>query len=117
MIKKYKLFLESNSNFSIYDYYEYLKEISWKKDINESEFINHIEHFIGKGQWSLISEHFNKIFGALENVDIDYINDRLKDVFDEYLDLDLSYAIRCILYGDYDNYNRDVRSRYNDVED
>lgn len=113
MIKKYKLFLESNSNFSIYDYYEYLKEISWKKDINESEFISHIEHFIGKGQWLLISEHFNKIFVSLENVDIDYINDRLKDVFDEYLELDLSYAIRCILYGDYDNYNRDVRSRYN----
>jgi hypothetical protein len=113
IIRNYKLFLESNSKFSIYDYQEYLKKISWNENINELEFKEHIEHFIGIGQWDVINTHFQKIFDSLDNVDIEYINDRLGDIFDDYIEFDLSYTIRCILYGDYDFLDRDNQHRYN----
>jgi hypothetical protein len=112
-VKNYNRFLESNLNFSIYDYFNYLKYISWSDKINESEFINHVEHFIGKEQWSLINEHFQRAFDILDAVDIDDINDRMYDIFDEYLYHDMSYVIRTISYGDIDRYNNEPKLRYN----
>jgi len=72
MIKKYKNFInESKENFSIYDFSDWTKEYSWSKSINKSDLVKYTEHFIGMGQWSIIEKHFDRIFKALENIDID----------------------------------------------
>jgi hypothetical protein len=112
-INNYSIFLESRSNMSIYDYWSYLKNIRYDQIIDESEFKNHVEHFIGKGQWDLINGHFQKIFDILDSVDIDYINDRIYDIFDEYLFCDMNYVVRAVAYGDIDGYHKDNQYRYN----
>lgn len=100
MIKNYYEFIiESNKYFSIYDFLEWLNKNCWSKSIDKSELIKHTEHFIGKGQWNIIEKHFDKIFNSLENIDIDYINDRLLDIFDEYPLHDSKYAVCAVCYS------------------
>lgn len=112
-IQRYSKFLESKYEFSIYDYYDSLRNIRWSDQISEVEFSRNVEHFIGKGQWNLINGHFQKIFDVLETVDIEYINDRLLDIFDEYPYHNVKYAVRSVAYGDFERYDEEPDRRYN----
>jgi len=106
MMKKYSQFINENKNsFSIYDFLEWTKQNSWSKSVDKSKLIKYTEHFIGKGQWSVIENYFSKVFKALEDVDIDYVNDRLLDIYDEYPYHDSKYAIRSVAYGDIYSYS------------
>jgi predicted nuclease of predicted toxin-antitoxin system len=117
MIKKYNLFIEStNNNFTIYHFYDWLRDNSFGNDIlNKSELIKHTEHFIGKGQWAIIENYFNNIFEKLNSVDIDYINDRLLNIFDEYIYHDMKYAITAVAYSDYKYISEVVYDKYDDL--
>lgn len=106
MIKNYKKFInESKHSFSIYDFLEWTREYSWSESIDKSDLVKYTEHFIGSGQWTIIEEHFDKIFKSLKQVDIDYVNDRLLDIFDEYPYHDMKYATCAVVYGDILSYN------------
>lgn len=113
-LKNYKIFSESKSQFSIYDFFDFLRNCYGSTfTIEESVLADHVEHFIGSGQWNIINSHFNKIFDVLNTVDIEYTNDRLKDLFDEYPYHDMSYAVRCVAHGDIQNIGNDIQHRYN----
>lgn len=114
MIKTYNQFItESVDNFSIYDFLEWTKHNSWNKSIDKSKLIQYTERFIGSGQWNIIDNYFSRLFKTLENVDIDYINDRLEDVFEEYPLHDMKYVIRSVAYGDVSKFDQSSNSRYN----
>ena len=113
MIKKYEQFIfESSKDFNIYDFLGWLKENSWSKSVNKSELAKYTEQFIGQGQWSVIDTYFEKLFDTLKNVDLDYINDRLQEVFEEYPYHDMKYVVRSVAYGDLSNYSKPVDQRY-----
>jgi hypothetical protein len=102
MVKNYYQFINENKNsFSIYDFLEWTRQ-SWSSYVNKSELIKYTEHFIGNGQWSIIERYFDRVFRSLESVDIDYVNDRLIDIYDEYPFHDMKYAIYSVVYGDVD---------------
>lgn len=103
MVKNYYQFINENKNsFLIYDFLEWTRQNSWSSYVNKSELIKYTEHFIGNGQWSIIERYFDRVFRALESVDIDYVNDRLIDIYDEYPFHDMKYAIYSVVYGDVD---------------
>lgn len=120
MIKKYNQFIsegEQNkffetSEFTIYDFLNWTRENTWSESVNKSELVKYTDQFIGKGQWSIIESYFERVFKALANVDIDYIDDRLQEVFDEYTYHDMKYVVRSVTYGDLSNYDKPVDQRY-----
>lgn len=114
MIKKYEQFIfESNDQFTIYEFLEWLKLNSWSESsINKSDLIKYTEKFIGQGQWLIIETYFDRLFESLRNVDVDYINDRLTELFDEYSYHDMKYAVLSVAYGDISKYHDPTESRY-----
>ena len=114
MIKTYNQFItESVDNFSIYDFLEWTRHNSWNKSVDKSKLIEYTEHFIGSGQWNIIDNYFSRLFETLENVDIDYINDRLEEIFEEYPLHDMKYVIRSVAYGDISKFDQSSNHRYN----
>lgn len=124
MIKNYKRFLESDNKlwvgiqheYSIYDFFEDLKRYQWITTtitpINEKSIKFWTEHFIGNGYYQKIENRVVSILNAISKADIDYVNDRMYDVFDNYLNKK-SYCIGAVLYGDFENYDKPIRNRYN----
>jgi hypothetical protein len=114
-VKNYSKFLENQSQeFSIYDFYNYCGDVAWHNvKLDEGELKSHIEHFIGTGTWDIINSHFTKIFNVLQSVNMDFIDARMYDIFDEYLNHDVKYAVRCVAYGDFDRWDAEPERRYN----
>ena len=119
-IKPYKLFLESDRNtsaisidYSIYDFFQELKEYLYSDNpIDMNRIKKWSDHFIGDGVYEKVLERTNKIFGALDMVDMGTIKDRLYDVFDEY-PYKNNYVMLCVMYGEADRNIDDIQRKYN----
>lgn len=120
-IKQYKLFLESDNrntsaisiDYSIYDFFQELKEYLYSdKPIDMNRIKKWSDHFIGDGIYEKVLERTNKIFDALDMVDMGTIKDRLYDVFDEY-PYKNNWVMLCVMYGDYDKNIDDIQRKYN----
>lgn len=73
-----------NNNYSIYDFFEDLKVFNWgTKDYNNSFLKKWSNHFIGDKAFENIINISKKICESLKKVDMDYVNDRLLEVWDE----------------------------------
>ena len=120
-IKKYNSFLESDmwqdrtdTEFgSIYEWFNTLKKYMLNSTINESDLKNQVNHFLGEGEWSKIDSHFTKLVQSLGNVDLDFIKDKLLDIFDEYLFVESKFVTLCTLYADVDIHVSNILRRYN----
>lgn len=118
-IKNYKLFLESDlkrglNRGSIYEWFSEIRPYIWtESNIDESNLKDSVNHFLGSGEWDKINSHFTKIIQSLKKADIDFINDQLLDVFDEYLWVESKFAIKNVLYGDIERWSYGSNQRYN----
>lgn len=100
--------------YNIYDWFEELKAQQWnKKNTNSKQLKFWSDHFIGKGYFDKVSDLVDSFYKSLTNVDYDYINDRLYDVWDEIPESKDRYVMSCIAYGDYENFDKDIQNRYN----
>lgn len=125
-IKTYNIFLESNDNsfedtitYSIYEWMEDLKRAQWgkinKRDIS-TDLKKWTEHFIGDGYFDRINNLVDSIYDALRKVDVDTINDRMYDVYDNIPSSKEKWTMCSILYGDYEDYDKPNSSgRYNGI--
>lgn len=113
-VKRYNTFLKESKNnkYSIYDWFEDLKLMEWSKKPKE-DLKKWSDHFIGAGYYEKVSKKVDDIFESLKSVDIDYIDDRMFDVWDE-LPIEMDKNIMTgIAYGDYENYNKENDYKYN----
>src|ERR1035437_7342434 len=95
-IKDFKSFIfESNGKFplysttfsgDIYQYNENLKKVMFGDvDISFDEyFIDVTNHFLGDGIYQKIKSYVEKMFESIKSTDIEYVKDRLRDLYDEY---------------------------------
>ena len=119
IIKNYNHFINENMNigldskYGIHDWIEDLKSFEWgKKPIKDLE--KWTNHFIGDGYYSKIKDKVDKMFVALEKVNLDYVTERLQmDVFDNLPSSKDKHVYPAIAYGDISNYNKEVKYRYN----
>jgi hypothetical protein len=117
-LEKYNSFLESSeSQYSIYDWFEDLKRFQWARNqksmVNESSLKKWSDHFIGEGYWEKVKDLVDKMFVAMSKVDTDYINDRMYDVYDEIPGSKENWTMCCVAYGDYENHNKPNNRKYN----
>jgi len=116
-VKTYNLFLESSVEYSIYEWFEDIKRYQWgdsqKLVVNIKSLKLWSDHFIGEGYFDKISELVDKIFDSLKKVDIDTVNDRMYDVYDEIPSNKIKKTMYCVLNGDVENYDKPNRRRYN----
>lgn len=113
-IKNYQEISERKESpkYDIYDWFEDLKRYQWgHMQFPMGELKKYSDIFIGKGYFEKIEERISKINNSLDKVDIDYINDRLYEIFDEYSDK-TKYVMKSVLYGDYENYDSKSSYRY-----
>lgn len=100
--------------YSIYDWFEDLKSFEWgHKKTTTSELKKWSDHFIGRGVFQEINNSVDKIMQSLKKVDLDYINDRLLDVFDTLPQQKESSAYLAVAYGDYKNFTEENRRKFN----
>jgi len=104
-------------DYSIYDWVEDIKSSQWRlsrsNKVNESSLRLWTEHFIGEGYWDKINSLVDKMFEALSKVDIDTVNDRMYDVYDEIPSAKQKYSILSIAYGNYENHDKPNKNKYN----
>jgi len=108
---------ESNQmNYGIYDWFEDIKSFQWSRNqsnkVNESSLKVNTEHFIGEGYWQKITSLVDKMFDALSKVDIENVNDRMYDVYDEIPSAKEKYSILCISTGNYENHDKPNKNKY-----
>jgi hypothetical protein len=103
-LKTYNLFLESfqkdtavMQEYSIYDWFEDLKSDN-RKPSNIQRHKVWCEHFIGEGWWDKITNHVDKIFKTFEGVNMEFVNDVLLEVWDQFENKEKSNYF-CVLYG------------------
>jgi hypothetical protein len=117
-IKPYSLFLEDKTvEYSIYDWFEDLKRFQWAQNqktlVNESTLEKWTEHFIGEGYWKKVSGLVDKIVKSLQKVDIEYIEDRMLDVYDTIPSNKQRWTMCCVAYGNYENHDKPNNRKYN----
>lgn len=124
-IKTYDFFKESDfydrsqHGKSIYDWFEDLKRLERTGSSYNIGTQRNIklwsDHFIGDGWYDKTSNHLDLIFNSLKKVDIDYISDKMYDVYDE-LPMGISkLSRRCVLYGDPDRSKYELSRRFNGI--
>jgi hypothetical protein len=119
-LKTYDLFFESfqketgiSHEYSIYDWFEDLKGMQWSKsptNLNSVKFWS--EHFIGNGWYDKISKLVDDAYTSLQKVDIDFINDKMLEVWDQLPMEKDKYAITSIAYGSFGSINKDDYFKY-----
>jgi hypothetical protein len=101
-------------HYSIYNWFEDLKSMQWgRKSINKSELKKWTEHFIGSGWYDKISKKVDHIFNSIREVDINYVEMRMLDVWDELPANKDKYVVFAVAYGDYKNFDKEIDYRYN----
>jgi hypothetical protein len=104
-------------DYSIYDWVEDIKSSQWRlsrsNKVNESSLRVWTEHFIGEGYWQKITSLVDKMFNSLSKVDIETVNDRMYDVYDEIPSAKQKYSILSIAYGNYENHDKPNKNKYN----
>lgn len=127
-IKKYKIFESYQSHlllksetgerlYGIHDWIEDLKSWEWSRsqhyNVNEASLKKWSNHFIGEGWYDKINTLVEQMFKSLSKVDVDYIDERMYDVYDQIPLEKEKYTICAIAYGDVRNYNKPNQYRYN----
>jgi len=102
----------SNNKYSIFDFYNDLHYHSDNK-LDQSEVQQWVDHFIGEGWFDRIHKHLTKSWDAMSKVDVEYINDRLYDVWDELPSTKDKWVTTSITYGDYTNIDEPKKRKYN----
>ena len=112
----YKIF-ESSQDYGIYDWIEDLKRHDWShpqnQTVDESSLKKWSDHFIGEGWYDKVNSLVGKIFQSIDKVDVNYINDRMFDVYDIIPSGKEKYTICCITYGDVENWDKPNNRKYN----
>ena len=110
MIKKYKLFLESKEDYSIYDWANDLISLRTKSS-DYSDLEKWTEHFIGSGYWNKIKSYVDSMFTTFSDINMKHIKDALLEVFDEIPEEKEKLIYCAVIYGDYEGYSLDDNSR------
>ena len=115
-LKKYQIF-ESNNSYGIHDWIEDLKSWEWSRGGVQPVTFQSIkkwsDHFIGEGWYDKIETLVDKMFDSIDKVDVEYINDRMYDVYDLLPSEKQKYTMCCIAYGDVENYEKSSQYKYN----
>ena len=111
-IQTYKSFLESQEDYSIFDFYDYLINNHWSNtDISTLE--RWTDHFIGDGWWQKIKSHVDRIFQILSGVDLKHINDAMLEIYDSLPEEKEKNIYCAVLYGNYEKINDSNDLKYN----
>lgn len=115
-LKEYKIF-ESSQNYGIGDWIEDLKNWEWSRtqilNVDLVSLKKWSDHFIGEGYFEKILELTNRIIAALKKVDIEYIEDRMLDVYDKVPKEKNKWVMYCVAYGDYKKINKANKHKFN----
>ncbi len=98
--------------YSIYDFYN---DIHYNSDnkLDQSEIKHWVDHFIGDGWFDIINRHLSKAWEAMKKVDIDYVNDRLYEIWDDIPTDKDKWVTTSIIYGDYEKIDEPNKRKYN----
>jgi hypothetical protein len=107
-IKRYIQFikesLDESDEWSIFDFYAYLRDNHWSNnDISTLE--KWTDHFVGDGWWNKIKSHVDRIFQVLSEVDLNHINDAMLEIYDTLPDEKEKNIYGAVLYGDFERIN------------
>ena len=111
-LETYKSFLESQKEYSIFDFYDYLEERVWS-DTDISTLERWTDHFVGEGWWNKIKSHVDRMFQILSEVDLDHIKDAMLEIYDTLPDEKEKNIYCSVLYGDYEKINDSNDLKYN----
>lgn len=118
-LSKYKTF-ESSQKYGIHDWIEDLKAWEWNSPrwsqsqvVNLTSIKKWSDHFIGEGWFEKIKVLVDRMFEAIGKVDIDEVDLRMYDVYDQVPSDKDKYVIACIAYGDVERYDSPNKSKYN----
>jgi hypothetical protein len=101
-------------HYSIYDFFEDLKSMEWgHKAKNVSELKKWSEHFIGVGYFDKISKKVDSIFKSIDKIDLDYVGDRMLEVWDELPYGKERNIYLAVAYGNYEKYDDSNYSKFN----
>lgn len=128
-IKKYKIFesedqshllLKSETGerlYGIHDWIEDLKSWEWSRtqhmNVNVSSLKKWSDHFIGEGWYDKIESLVDRMFKSIDKVDVDYIDERMYEVYDRIPLEKEKWTMCAIAYGDIRNYNKSNQYKYN----
>lgn len=111
-LETYKSFFESQKQYSIFDFYDYLRNNHWSNtDISTLE--RWTDHFVGEGWWNKIKTHVDRIFEVVSEVDLNHINSAMLEIFDTVPDEKEKNIYCAVLYGDYEKINDSNEYKYN----
>lgn len=110
-LQKYKSFLESQEDYSIFDFYDYLRNNHWSNtDISTLE--KWTDHFVGDGWWQKIKSHVDRIFQVISEVDLNHINDAMLEIYDTLPEEKEKNIYCAVLYGNYERINDSNEYKY-----
>jgi len=111
-LETYKSFFESQKQYSIFDFYDYLRDNHWSNtDISTLE--RWTDHFVGDGWWNKVKSHVDKMFDIFSEVDLKHIENAMLDIFDTVPEEKEKNIYCAILYGDYEKINDSSEYKYN----
>lgn len=95
-IKKYKLFLESNSSkdINIYEFSNMLK--GWNTYPSYDDLKRYSNRFIGEGIYTRVNKLVDDMFSAFSKIDLDWIKICLDDFFDDYVEFERSIDLAIV---------------------
>lgn len=110
-LETYKSFLESQKEYSIFDFYDYLRNNHWSNtDISTLE--RWTDHFVGDGWWQKIKSHVDRMFQILSEVDLNHIKDAMLEIYDTLPDEKEKNIYCAVIYGDYEKINDSNEYKY-----
>lgn len=111
-LETYKSFLESQKEYSIFDFYDYLEERVWS-DTDISTLERWTDHFVGEGWWNKIKSHVDRMFEIFSEIDLNHINDAMLEIYDTIPDEKEKDIYCAVIYGDYEKINDSNDFKYN----
>jgi hypothetical protein len=106
--------MHNNIDYPIYEFFEDLKSMQWGyKPKDTSELKKWSDHFIGRGYFDKISKSVDSIFDSFDKVDLDYVGDRMLEVWDELPYEKEKRIYLAIAYGSYEKYDKDNYHKFN----
>ena len=111
-LETYKSFLESQKEYSIFDFYDYLRNNHWSNtDISNLE--RWTDHFVGDVWWIKIKSHIDRMFEIFSEVDLNHLKDSMLEIYDTLPDEKEKNIYCAVIYGDYDRVNDSNDLKYN----
>ena len=111
-LETYKSFLESQKEYSIFDFYDYLEERVWS-DTDISTLERWTDHFVGEGWWNKIKSHVDRMFEIFSEIDLNHIKDAMLEIYDTLPDEKEKNIYCAVIYGDYEKINDSNDFKYN----